>query len=402
MPLRPAKAIPSLTILAAVFSLTLCLGACGSSPDPSPPSANGDPEPAPPENGGQDAGAAGDLGMAGLSVAGSGFGMIQDVLIFFGADRRPSYALREIAAVHDMKSWTHRPGVSDAVDRCREAVQDLTISDYDGWNDKALVIAVLSTMSVRDSSGLVRHDCIDALAWFEGKVRPEVLTLGRGVDTTEEEVIRALRALDELNKDPGPELSLSEKMVCIDAISILGSHPWDAVRGAAPSTVRTSLSRPRGVIRRLTARDLDAYRADAEVKATFDQALVRVAGEVLFMSQIAGLADPVEHVRAAAAKALKLSEDRRAVKHLAYALKTEEMLPVRLAIISSLRELVMRYPEMRRASIPALAAALTGTDESVRRASARALAGILEKGPADDPAWWQRWWSDHGEEYQTK
>jgi hypothetical protein len=306
-----------------------------------------------------------------------------------------------ISETHDPKTWTYRADAPDGARRTVEALRDLRDSDYVGWDDPAIVIAILSTMTVRDPSALVRSECIETLRWFEEWVRPEVSRLGRAVRTTDEDVIRALRALDQLDKDPGPDLDASAKLVCIDAVSILGSHPWDTFRGTDPVLVRTSLSRPRGVIRRLTARDLDAFRRDPEIRDSLDRALIRVAGETLFMTQVAALADPVEHVRATAAKALRYASDPRVVRLLSHVLAVEDTLTVRLAVISSLEDLVVRYPQTRLEAVPALAAVLSRSEGSVRRAAARALSGILEKGPADDPAWWQRWWRDHAQEYET-
>lgn len=174
-------------------------------------------------------------------------GFFQDLLVFFGAERPPSRALAKIRDTHNLRDWTYRIEVPDAVETTREAVLELTESDYDSWEETALVIAVLSTMATRDASSLVRADCITSLTWFRGWIHDDAVRMGRGVATTEEDVIKALRALDKLKTDPKAGTDPFRTLLILDSVSVLGSHPWDELASERPSVIRTTLSRPRGV-----------------------------------------------------------------------------------------------------------------------------------------------------------
>jgi HEAT repeats len=384
-----------LLLLALLIGVGLALGSCNSGPTPDEPqNPNGEspagenPGEGEPESGGN--GQAADMS----TLENSGFGMefMDDVFIFFGADRPPSRALTDIRDVHDLGDWSYLPQYPNGAQQTRDAIEDLRESDYTSWEDTALVVAILSTMVSRDRSALVRDDCITTIGWFRSWVHPRLMDVGPGVSTTEEEVLQALKVLDALHKDLSKPLSQSDKMVCIDAISVLGSHSWDKVESGDPIVHRTKMSRPRGVIRRLTGRDLKVSATDPEIRDTLDRALIRVTDQTLFLTLVAGLADPIPYVRATSAQQLRHAGDPRALKPLLFTLGKDENAPVRLALIGAIAEVAVLNDDGKAQAVSPLAAALTDPSTSVQRAAARALARVTGENPGPDPIDWRRWW----------
>jgi len=325
-----------------------------------------------------------------------------DIAIFFGGDRPPSRALKVIREVHDLKDWSYRMNVPNAVEQCRDAVRDLARSDYASWDESGLVVSVVSQMLSRDPSALVRSDCVTALLWFHGWVHPDAKKMGKGVASPMEDVNRALTALAELPKGQAGVANPSNRLVCIDAVSILGSHPWDDIRSPDPSVVRTSLARPRGITRRLTARDLTGYRKVPEVRDTLDRALLRLSDQVIFMSLVGALADGSSHVRSAAVAALTRAGRSRAVPPLIHTLEKEEHEFVRTAIVEAITDLAEYSETPMPEAVVALAAELTDPDLSVRYAAARGLTRLTGESPGGDPTDWIRWWQENGAEYQPR
>jgi len=383
--------------LFAVLLLMVCLAfACNG----------GTPPEAPPEGGtpGEKPGESGENGkpegyqeppptdLSKLEFSGGGFDFVNDVFIFFGADRPPSRALKEIREVHDMKDWSYNPKYPDAAKRTSEAIADLRESDYTSFDDTSMVVAILSTMVSRDRSALVRDDCIATLGWFRSWIHPMLLDVGDGVLTSEEEVLQALKVLDALHKDPKAKLSSSDRLVCLDAIAILGSHRWDDVVSDDPIVYRTKMSRPRAIIRRLTGYDLRTSRQDPQIRDTLDRALIRVTDQTLFLSLVAGLSDTVAHVRSGAARQLRKAGDPRALPPLLHTLESEEDAPVRLALISAISEVAVLTDEGKATATPSLAKALNDSSTSVQRAAARALKRVTGQNPGPDPIDWRRWW----------
>ena len=83
---------------------------------------------------------------------------LRELTFLLGADRRPGYALRTIRDVHDLSDWSYKVNAKNPVERCREALADLMVSDYEGWGETGMVAVVVSTMIQRDASALVRND----------------------------------------------------------------------------------------------------------------------------------------------------------------------------------------------------------------------------------------------------
>ncbi len=383
-------------ILLSALLLTTCLAlGCngGPTPDETP---DGTPTEAPGggENGEKPKGyqPPPPTDLSKLEFSGGGFDFVNDVFYFFGADRLSSRALVEIREVHDLKDWSYQAKYPDAAARTRAAIADLRDSDYTSWDDTAMVVAILSTMVSRDRSALVRDDCICTLSWFRGWVHPTLISVGPTIQTSEEEVLQALKVLDALHEDRVTPLGASDRLVCIDAIAVLGNHDWDRVMSDNPIVYRTKMSRPRAIIRRLTGRDLQKSRADPEIRDTLNRALIRVTDQTLFLSLVAGLTDPVPHVRAGSARHLRSAGDPRALAPLLHTLESEEDAPVRLALISAIADVAVLNDEGKAAAVPGLAAALNDSSTAVQRSSARALARVTGANPGPDPVDWRRWW----------
>ena len=381
-------------LLLVAFTVLACTG--GPPPDEAPDAAPGE-APGKGENGesgdqpeGYQPPPPSDLSQ--LQFSGGDFEFVNDVFYFFGADRPPSRALKEIREVHDLKDWSYKPNYPDAAQRTREAISDLRESDYTSWDDAAMVVAIISTMVSRDRSALVRDDCISTLGWFRAWVHPSLIGVGPAVESSEEEVLQALKVLDLLHADPVTPLSTSDRLVCLDAVAVLGNHSWDEVKSDDPIVYRTKMSRPRAIIRRLTGRDLEKSRQDPEIRDTLDRALIRVTDQTLFLSLVAGLTDPVPHVRAGAAREIRKASDPRSLAPLLHTLESEEDAPVRLALISTIAEVAVLTDEGKAASVPGLAAALTDASSAVQRAAARALPRVTGANPGPDPIDWRRWW----------
>jgi len=323
--------------------------------------------------------------------------VLQEAFIFFGGDRPPSRAIQAIREVHDLRDWSLRRDVPDAVGKCREAVRDLTRSDYKTWHETAVAVVVLSEMSIRHPSALIRHECVDALEWFDGWIHPDAEKMGPGVETTEADVGKALRALDRLAASEKPPADPAERIVCVEAVTVLGSHVWDDGVAKEPAVIRTRLSRPRGILVRLIRPDLQRRRADEAVSDTLDRAILRLADTVIRLSQMAALGDRTAHVRARAAKAVARCGDARATAPLAWSLEAETRADVKRELAAALGEVA--GSERAGEAVPALGAALSHSSPSVRSAAARALAKVTGEDPGPDTSDWQRWWTEHSGEY---
>lgn len=376
-----------LRVLVSILLLAASIGACRTTP--------------PPREGGPSPSGEAPAEIPTTEPAGKNpLDFLGEVLIFLGADRPPVLALREIREVHDLKDWSHRFDVPNSAERCREAVHDLGESDYESWDDLATAVWVLSTMAVRDPSALVRDDAIGVLAGFRPWVHRDAVAMGRGPQVTEEDVSRALSSLKDLHAENRPHRTPAERMACMDGISVLGNYPWDRLKMDDPAAARAQLSPPRGVFRFLLAGSLEADRADPRIRDTLDRALVRLSDEVIFLTEVAGLADRAGHVRRTAAKALEAAGDPRAVGPLAFTLSREGEDAVTLGILSALGELGTAGD--RTVALAAAAGRLDDPSPSVRRAAARAMAGITGENRPDDPAAWRRWWREQGGETSAR
>jgi len=398
------RSLPVL-LLTVVLSATLC--GCPSTPDQPEPDPKNGTGPANTKGGGTGTSATGGAeetpaeskspdGFSVYSPEWSGT-FFQDMFIFFGGERPPGRALQKIRETHDLTDWTYRAGVEDAIETTREGVQELARSDYHSWDETALVISLLSTMAVRDPAALVRSDTLSTLNWFRRWIHEDTIRMGKGVVTTEDDVIEALKALDRLQNDPAATTDPRRVMAMIDAISILGSHPWDELTSERPAIIKTTLSRPRGVIGRLTRPDLTARRGIPEIRDTLDRALLRVADEVIILTMMAAMADRTAYVRASAAKTLFLARDPRAVGPIVSTLGVETRDFVRLELVKALGASALGTA--RKRAIPALADVLMDTDISVRQAAASELERLTGAGIGSDVSAWHRWWKKHEKEY---
>ncbi len=405
-PLRSAFAV-LLSALAAA-----CVGGgepvTGPSPGSGAPGAQGDG--GPPREG-VEAPTAGEGGAAttppapagetlGFELGEAGSDVLREISILLGADRRPAYAIDVIREVHDLKDYSHRVRIPDAVERCRGAVADLGRSDYTEWDETGMVVVVLSTLALRDSAAIVRNDCVRVLAWFFDWVHPVAAGIPPGGETTEEGVLNALKAMEAILDKEKPFAEAADRLVLTDAVSVLGSHPWSDMSTPDPRLARNRLAQPRGVVRALAARAFRDGRDDAVLADSLDRAIIRVADQVLALSLIAALADPAAHVRAAAARALGERAVPGAVEMLAASLARESESSVRIAWIAALGELGARDEEGRKVVVPALAGVLGDPDGSVRRAAVRELARLTGENPGPESTDWQRWWRENAPEYE--
>jgi len=392
----------TLPLLLATVVLAVMLGGCPSTPDkPDPePQPNGVTEPAnPPPAGNGEATPAKSTGPDSFTVYAPSWGgtFFQDLFIFFGGERPPGRALQKIRDTHNLSDWTYKIGVEDAVETTREGVQELARSDYKSWDETALVISLLSTLAIRDPASVVRTDSIATLTWFRNWIHEDTIRMGRGVPTTEDEVLNALKVLDDMRKDKTVEGNPQKTMVLIDAISILGSHPWDELVSDRPAIIKYRLARPRGVIGRLTRPDLTARRGNAQIRDTLDRALLRVSDEVVILTMMAAMSDPTAYVRASGAKALFLARDPRAVGPLIATLGTERRDFVRLELVKALG--ACASGDRRKLAVPALADTLIDTDVSVQQAAASELERLVGAGLGPNVSAWLRWWKVHAKEY---
>ncbi len=348
----------------------------------------------PEENGSGSSSKVGDLEFA-ISEKSADF--LQEVLIFLGADRPPRRALRVIRDTHDLKDWSLRLDVPGAAEKTREALRDLTRSDYESWEETALVISIVSTLSTRDRASLIRSDCISTLHWFDGWVHPDAVALGRGPEPAEKETLQAMNVILDLAEKAKTGDVAGNRGVVIQAVEILGNHRWARVDRPEPGILRARLSRPRGVIRLLGSNRLDWCKGDPEVRAALDRALVRLADDVHTLAPLAALGDRAPFVRAAAAAAIR-PDAADAVGPLAHALRREVTASVRLSLVNALGRLAGEGAGPRHPAVAALAGVLADPDASVRRAAARLLERATGLGLGSDPAAWRRWWRNEGPE----
>jgi hypothetical protein len=393
----------TLAALAVVTALLVpgCLGTPtagdGTGPEAVPPEA-GQPDEAaagaPGKAGGEAPGEAGDDAMteAFVAIGGAGDDLFREVSIFFGADRRPGYALRAIRDVHDLKDWSYRLDVPRAVENCREALADLMVSDYSDWDETGMTVVVVSTLAQRDASALVRNDCVRVLAWFRNWIAPLAAAIPPGPEPDQNAVLGALRAFESILKKEAPFEDPADRTVFVDGVAVLGSYPWAELALPDARLARNRVAQPRGVVRALAGRNFRPGRSDSLVADSLDRALIRVTDQVLVLSLLGGLADPVAHVRAAAARSLGEQRMVAAAPVLARALGTEPEASVRISWLAVLGNLGETGESVRDEVVPAIAGLLHDPNDSVRRAAARELAGLTHEDPGPDVTDWQRWW----------
>jgi hypothetical protein len=337
-----------------------------------------------------------------VSFGDTGNDLLNELSFLLGADRRPGYALRTIRDVHDLSDWSYKIDAKNGVERCRESLEDLKVSDYEGWDETGMVVVVISTMIQRDASALVRNDCVGVLTWFYDWIHPLAEEIPAGSEPGEDAVLDALRALDSILTKEGGAAAGADRSVLVDAIATLGNFPWAKVALPEPRLMRTRVAQPRGVVRALASRPLKDARGNALLADTLDRALIRVTDQVITMSLLGALIDPADHVRSAAARAI---QDRRlpgGVAQIARALPVEKESPVRLSCIAALGALGGDDEAAKAEAIPALAAALGDVNDSVRRAAATELARLTGEDPGPDVADWQRWWREKSPEAGTE
>lgn len=388
--------------LTLVLVLATLLCACPSTPE-TPEPANGEPDrPAPRDIGTEPE----DPGTAKAVYVGEDFSVyapdtegtsFEDLKIFFGGDRPPKRALKKLLDTHDFTTWAYRPEVADGVQLTREAVEEFARCDYASWEETSLVVTVLSTMVTRDPAAVVRADCLTTLGWFQNWIHDDALRLDPPIKTTEDLVMKARKALRSLKADAKASSDPKKAKIIFGAVTVLGSHPWYEAGSNRPAIIRSSLARPRRVLRRLMSSDMTARRSNADIDKALDTALIRVNDQVVIMTLMAGLADTTAYVRAGAAKALAEAGDPRAVGPIISAIDRETRDSVIQELVRALGKNALG--DTRRDAIPALADLLIHTDVTVRQAAARELERLTGEGLEVDPAAWLRWWKTHAKEY---
>ena len=224
------------------------------------------------------------------------------------------------------------------------------------------------------------------LTWFYDWIHPLAEEIPAGSEPGEDAVLDALRALQSiLTKEGGAAAVDADRTVLVDAVSTLGNYPWSKLSVPDPRLVRTKVAQPRGVVRTLAGRPLNDARSNALLADTLDRALIRVTDQVITMSLLGALVDPSDHVRAAAARA---AADRRVPGGAALigrALPAERESSVRMACVVALGTLGTGDETAKAEAIPALAATLGDSNDSVRRAAATELARLTGEDPG--PTW---------------
>ncbi|MCU0726937.1 MAG: HEAT repeat domain-containing protein [Planctomycetes bacterium] len=386
-----------LSFTAAVAAL--CLSGCLGTP---PAEEGAGPEAAPPaaEAAGAEGTEPGSDAMtdAIVTIGDAGGDLFQELAIFLGADRRPGYALRVIRDVHDLRDWSYRLDVPRAVEKCRDALSDLTVSDYAEWDETGMTVVVVSTLAQRDASALVRNDCVRVLSWFHDWIHPLSAAIPAGEPPDQEGVLDALRALESIMKKETPFADPADRMVFMDGVAVLGTYPWAELALPDAKLARNRVAQPRGVVRALAGRTFRDGRSDPLLADTLDRALIRVTDHVLSLSLLACLADSAAHVRAAAARALGERRIAGAAPVIARVLPGEPESSVRIALVGVLGDLGETGEDVKALAIPALAGLLEDPNDSVRRAAARELAGLTFENPGPDVSDWQRWWRERNAE----
>ena len=127
----------------------------------------------------------------------------------------------------------------------------------------------------------------------------------------------------------------------------------------------------------------------------------RVADQVVYLTFLAALDDPVAFVRSQAVRTLEPIARPEVLLAFARALARERDFVARLTMIEAVGRAGKDRLDAEPFLVPALATALHDPDETIRLAAARALGRVIGgRADADDAAGWQRWWREHAKEYQ--
>ncbi|MHC4470968.1 MAG: hypothetical protein ACYTDY_12100 [Planctomycetota bacterium] len=331
------------------------------------------------------------------------FGLFERAVYHFGGDPGPSEQLSVLRLLHDPLDGSHRLSLPDTADRCRRAVRELRDRDYSSWPVAGYVVNRLSRLASRDPSALVRWECLTTLAWFRGWVHPLAVSVGPGEGAEESEVIEAFRTLKILREHPGMRKDPANRRALLRAVDALGSHRWDSGTSEGPGLVKGRLAGAQRALTGLIDGRTDPWREIPHLRNAIDRATLRVTDQVVALTSIAALSDPVAFVRARAVEVLEPTAGTEAIRALALALALEMEPAARLRLIDTLGRLGAARSETETVVVQALAAALFDADEPLRRAAAHALDRVVSGGETTmDPSAWRRWWRENARRYANR
>ncbi len=327
---------------------------------------------------------------AALALAAAGCGATWDgTAEFFGASR-PGLHVRRLDALHDPKTFRHRPDEPATFEECLEEVLVLADEEYDEPGDAAGAVFLLARVATEDSAALHRAQACRGLgrlgALLTGSADPPA-----GPPPTEGEAAAALARLREIHA--AGHGSDAEVIECAALFRRLGDFRVPLLADPGPSGYGRDLRILRGTLLGVLAESRSESGTPGEGES---ERALRLLGLQVVRTALAGstLHDGDPRVRAEAALAAGSfgGADMAAVLRTAYL--AEVQIPARRAIAEAAAAVAARLETAARGpSVVLLLTALDDDDRGIRFEAREGLSALAGEDLGGKPGPWQRWWA---------